>query len=47
MTDMETNAFERRVYYLQFPGEGSWLCRVTLEAPGLIGGRRSKGEAWT
>lgn len=49
MTDMETIAFDRIVFYLQFPsGEG--IAHHTgphREAPGWPGGRWREGRAWS
>lgn len=47
---METTAFERKINYLHFPGEGDMSCHTEPhgEAPGWSGGRSmSEGTAWS
>lgn len=45
MTDVETNRFERRVYYLQFPRRGAMPLRELIEAPASRG-RKTDGKAY-
>lgn len=48
VTDRETTAFERKVYYLQFPREEGMPDHAgpLREAPGWSGGRRTQRKAW-